>query len=145
MFKLSLLLVCMIALGCLVDLAVSKYNRRDSYAKINDYLVDHVDSDEIEPNLSAANKWLKEIKSKDDNMTLAECFLAFDLGNFVLLEKVWNNEACHYDEANKVKFSLNVVKDNLARDPAQWRRIDTIIYNVVSEYEKRCKVSSKRF
>lgn len=108
------------------------FNR--SFKKISDYLTEHVDTDDIEPNLKAAREWLtKDLEDKPD----VDERLVDALKLFISLEDTSNGEKCDRS-GHDILFNNLLATEQCGRGRQTEYRTDRIVYKFLHDHAKRC-------
>lgn len=109
---------------------------KESFDKIDDYLMKNVDKDDPEANLEAAKEWLKKEESTNANINLIEA-----LRVFTGLELILEGDTC-----DKVKMKILMMNDfatdghalDPSKDVTKLRRIEKIIDSYATKQADLC-------
>lgn len=115
----------------IASLAVGKIESH--YSRLNTYLIQRVDNDEIGPNIEAATAWLKEQEN------VKQPFLSKvpieDLKKFTALQQVIEDTKCDHTAYEIMRANVNAV--SLSRNAV--RRIDKLILKIFTDHVMKCK------
>lgn len=108
-----------------VDRPTERSEFKESFDKIDDYLMKNVDKDDPEANLEAAREWLKKEQSANGDINLIEA-----LTIFTGLATILKGDTCH-EASMKILMMNDSATDGHALDPSKdvskLRRIEKII------------------
>lgn len=112
-------------------------NAQAHYDRINRYLVSHVNTDEVGPNMEAASNWLKGSGSK--RIPLLSTIPISGLKQFTALQQVVDDPKCDRADleilrANEVAVGLyDLVYDRMVR-----RRVDKVMQEIFEKHAEHC-------
>lgn len=130
--NLALLLVCTIAFCRLQGISAG-------YTKIDEYLKQAVDSDDIEPNLEAAEKWLSQ------NLNFKSSLLTRnpteDFRMFVALKQVLGDNKCNDESFRIMRENEMNIGDLFTKihSGAVKRRVDNVVWKIFEQHASNCQ------
>lgn len=108
-----------------------------AYGRINKYLVEEVDSDEVGANLAAASKWLKE--HQNERHTFLSKIPISDLKKFTSLQSIVDDSRCDHVAYEILRTNERVVNlQQLIEENRVLRRVDKVLFQVFEQHSKRC-------
>lgn len=112
-------------------------NTQADYGRLNDYLVENVDSDDVAANMAAATTWLLEQQSKKHSFPLLAPIE--DLTKFTSLQKVIFDDQCGWAayeimRANEQEVNLN----RKTKQNELVRRVDKVIGEIFKKHAEKC-------
>lgn len=126
-----------VLLATLVLTSLALTGIQADYGRINRYLIAHVDSDEVGPNMEAASNWLKENDGK--KMSLLSTVPVSDLKQFTALQQVMGNPKC-----DQTEYALLYANDRAVRlydlvfGEKVHRRVDKVLHAIFKDHAQKC-------
>lgn len=107
------------------------------YGRINRYLVAHVDTDEVGPNMEAASNWLKE--KGGNKLALLSTTPVSGLKQFTALQQVMGSPKCDRTEYEIMLLNESAVDlYDLVFEKRVNRRVDKVMHEIFKDHAEKC-------
>lgn len=110
---------------------------RAGYERIDNYLTNKVNTDAVEPNLEAANRWLGEASCTQLSFLCSTPIS--DLRKFIALQEVADDTRCDgstYEVMRKNERAIGL--SSLVAEGKAIRRVDKVMLEIFKEHAERC-------